>query len=106
MLNRLLLHALQKGASHVHIEPTETAILVRLRIAGTLRPTMMLAQSAAAGLITRIKTLARINAYEQNHPQNGDFSIQTPEAHYNFRVATIPVMYGEKIVLQITKQQH
>lgn len=101
MLNAILLEAIQQGASDIHFEPLETSISVRYRIDGVLQPRHAPPKEYQSQLLTRIKVMARLDIAEQRLPQDGRIKLKLGGRHIDFRVSTIPVVYGERIVLRI-----
>ena len=77
IVDTLLRHAIVQGASDIHIEPMEDEVLVRYRIDGMLHDAMTLAESAAAGIVARIKVLANLKLDEKRLPQDGRFKMET-----------------------------
>ncbi|MDO8581292.1 MAG: ATPase, T2SS/T4P/T4SS family [bacterium] len=104
MVDTFLEHAIIEGASDIHIEPAEKEMIIRYRIDGILRPVMTLPKSVQAGIIARIKVLANLKIDEHRLPQDGRFKITTSQTQVSFRVSTIPVFDGEKIVLRLLQE--
>jgi type IV pilus assembly protein PilB len=100
----LLDHAHSRDASDIHIEPRERFVLVRYRIDGVLRGVHKLPLAAADPLISELKETAHLNAEETNIPQEGQYSTTIDDQIYTVRVATLPVLGGEKVVLRLTPQ--
>lgn len=105
LLNRLVSRAVELKASDIHIEPMSDSVQVRFRLDGALRPFETLNRSQLAGLISRIKILARLNIAEQRLPQDGRLRFPVRGKEIDFRVSTAPVMFGESVVLRILDQQ-
>ncbi len=101
MVDTILEHAIIESASDIHIEPTEKELTIRFRIDGILQPAMTLPKSVQAGVVARIKVLTNMKIDEHRLPQDGRFKIVTPQAEVSFRVSTIPVFDGEKIVMRL-----
>lgn len=101
MVDTILEHAIIEGASDIHIEPAEKEMSIRFRIDGILRPVMTLPKSVQAGITARLKVLSNLKIDEHRLPQDGRFKITTAQAQVSFRVSTIPVYDGEKIVLRL-----
>ena len=97
----VLKHAIVEGASDIHIEPTETEVIIRYRIDGILRDVLVLPKVVLAGLVARIKVLASLKIDEHRLPQDGRFKIETDEYRVAFRVSTLPVFDGEKVVMRL-----
>jgi type IV pilus assembly protein PilB len=100
-INGLLTDAVYKGASDIHIEPFEKEIRVRYRIDGALQEIMKPPLKMKAALTSRIKILADLNIAERRVPQDGRIKLKLKSKVVDFRVSTLPVIFGEKIVLRI-----
>jgi type IV pilus assembly protein PilB len=101
LINGILTDAVQKGASDIHIEPYEKEIRVRYRIDGALREVMRPPLKWKASLTARVKILADLNIAERRIPQDGRIKMKFGNRVIDFRVSTVPVLFGEKIVLRI-----
>lgn len=97
----ILRHAIIQGASDIHIEPTEKKVVVRYRIDGILHDMLVLPKNVVAGLVARIKILSKLKIDEHRLPQDGRFKIESPDYQVAFRVSTLPVFDGEKIVMRL-----
>ncbi len=104
LINGILADAVKRGASDVHIEPYETELRVRYRIDGTLREIVKPPLRMKAALISRVKILADLNIAERRIPQDGRIKLKIGRRVVDFRVSTLPVLFGEKIVLRILDQ--
>jgi type IV pilus assembly protein PilB len=100
-INGLLTDAVMRGASDVHIEPYEREVRVRYRIDGALKEVMKPPFKMKAALTSRIKILADLNIAERRVPQDGRIKLRVRNKVIDFRVSTLPVIFGEKIVLRI-----
>jgi type IV pilus assembly protein PilB len=101
LINGLLTDAVQRGASDIHIEPYEKEIRIRYRIDGVLHEIMKPPMKMKAALTSRIKILAQLNIAERRVPQDGRIKLKMKKKVVDFRVSTLPVIFGEKIVLRI-----
>lgn len=101
MLNVILLEAIQQGASDIHFEPLETSLCVRYRIDGVLQQRHLPPKEYQSQLCTRIKVMARLDIAEQRLPQDGRIKLHIGGRQIDFRVSTLPVINGERIVLRI-----
>lgn len=101
MLNAILMEAIQQGASDIHFEPLETTLSVRYRIDGVLQLRHQPSKDYQSQLLTRIKVMARLDIAESRLPQDGRIKLNLGGRQIDFRVSTIPVVYGERIVLRI-----
>lgn len=100
-VNLLITQAIQDRASDIHIEPTERDLRVRFRIDGVLHEIMKSPKTIQAGVISRLKIMSDINIAERRIPQDGRLSIATGGKKIDLRVATLPTVWGEKIVMRI-----
>lgn len=100
-INGLLTDAVTKGVSDIHIEPYEKEIRVRYRIDGSLQEVMKPPMKMKAALTSRIKILSDLNIAERRVPQDGRIKLKMRNKVVDFRVSTLPVIFGEKIVLRI-----
>ena len=101
LINGLLIEAVKRGASDIHIEPFEHEIRVRYRIDGALLEIMRPPLKMKAALTSRIKILSQLNIAERRVPQDGRLKLKMGNRVIDFRVSTLPVLFGEKIVLRI-----
>lgn len=101
LLNLILIEAIQQGASDIHFEPLEESLRVRYRIDGVLQTRHSPAQEFQAQLLTRIKVMARMDIAEHRLPQDGRIKLKMGRREIDFRVSTVPVSGGERIVLRI-----
>lgn len=100
-VDAMLKHAILEKASDIHIEPTETQVLVRYRIDGILREVLQLPKKALPGIVARIKVLSSLKIDEHRLPQDGRFKIASEDYNVAFRVSTLPVFDGEKVVMRL-----
>ena len=101
-LNELLLHAINKKVSDIHIEPYEKILRVRFRLDGMLQVVSMPPKSLAKRMTSRLKVMAQLSTSERRIPQDGRIHFRVGEdKHIDFRVNTLPTLYGEKIVMRI-----
>jgi type IV pilus assembly protein PilB len=101
LINGILTDAVKRGASDIHLEPFEHEIRVRYRIDGSLLEVMKPPVKMKAALTSRIKILSQLNIAERRVPQDGRMKIKIGNRVIDFRVSTLPVIFGEKIVLRI-----
>ncbi len=101
LINGLLTDAVKRGASDIHIEPFEHEMRVRYRVDGTLMEVMKPPVKMRAALTSRVKIMASLNIAERRVPQDGRIKLKMGARVIDFRVSTLPVLYGEKIVLRI-----
>ncbi|MEO6204771.1 MAG: ATPase, T2SS/T4P/T4SS family, partial [Mycobacteriales bacterium] len=100
-VNLLITQAIQDRASDIHIEPAEHDLRVRFRIDGVLHEIMRSPKSITSGVTSRLKIMADINIAERRIPQDGRLSVNANGAKIDLRVATLPTVWGEKIVMRI-----
>jgi general secretion pathway protein E len=94
-------YAFEQRASDIHIEPKRDNCVVRLRIDGVLHTVYSLPKSVHSAIISRIKTLSRLDIAEKRRPQDGRIKVGRGDAEAEIRVSTVPVAFGEKAVLRI-----
>jgi type IV pilus assembly protein PilB len=97
----LLSQAVKSRASDIHIEPQDKSMAVRMRIDGILTEMVPPSRKMQAAVIARVKILSQMNIAERRLPQDGRFKIKAPGRDIDVRVSSIPVIYGEKIVMRI-----
>src|SRR4051812_19756842 len=101
LVNVLITQAVQDRASDIHIEPTERDVRVRYRIDGVLHEVMRSPKNIQSGIISRLKIMADINIAERRVPQDGRVSAVIGGKNVDLRVATLPTVHGEKVVMRI-----
>lgn len=104
MVDALLRHALLGEATDIHIEPPEREILIRYRIDGILRDSLTLPRYVDMALVSRLKTLARIDPANRRSPQDGRFKMEIDGQKISVRVSTLPVFQGEKVTLRLVRE--
>ncbi len=100
-VNLLITQAIQDRASDIHLEPAEHDLRVRYRIDGVLHEVMRSPKNIQSGVISRLKIMADINIAERRIPQDGRLSVQAHGKKIDLRVATLPTVWGEKVVMRI-----
>jgi type IV pilus assembly protein PilB len=100
-VNLLITQAIQDRASDIHLEPTERDLLVRFRIDGVLHEIMRSPKNIQSGVISRLKIMADINIAERRIPQDGRLSVNSNGKKIDLRVATLPTVWGEKVVMRV-----
>jgi len=101
MVNLLITQAIGDRASDIHIEPTERDVRIRYRVDGVLHEVMRSPKNVQAGLISRLKVMADINIAEKRIPQDGRISLTVAGKKVDLRLATLPTVWGEKIVIRV-----
>ncbi|MBA3742100.1 GspE/PulE family protein [Sporichthya sp.] len=100
-VNLLISQAITDRASDIHLEPTEYDLRVRYRIDGVLHESHRSPKSIQSGVISRLKIMADINIAERRVPQDGRLSVNHQGRKVDLRIATLPTVWGEKIVARI-----
>ncbi len=100
-VNLLVTQAITDRASDIHIEPTEHDLRVRYRIDGVLHETQRSPKNITGGVISRVKIMSDIDIAEKRKPQDGRMSVVHNGRKIDLRVATLPTVWGEKIVMRI-----
>jgi type IV pilus assembly protein PilB len=100
-VNLLITQAINDRASDIHLEPSERDLRVRFRIDGVLHDIMRSPRNIQNGVISRLKIMADINIAERRIPQDGRLSVNTSGKKIDLRVATLPTVWGEKVVMRI-----
>jgi len=101
-VNKILVDAIRRGASDIHFEPFETQYRVRLRMDGMLRAVANPPMKMANRISSRIKVMAQLDIAEKRVPQDGRIKLNLSKTRaVDFRVSTLPTLFGEKIVLRI-----
>jgi type IV pilus assembly protein PilB len=101
LINAILTDAVRRGASDIHFECFEHEIRVRYRIDGALQEVMKPPMKLKAALISRFKIMAQLNIAERRVPQDGRIKLKMGNKVIDYRVSTLPTLFGEKIVLRI-----
>lgn len=101
MVNLLISQAIADRASDIHIEPMEREVRIRYRIDGVLQEVMRSPKNIQAGLISRLKVMADINIAERRLPQDGRVGLTVGGKTIDLRLATLPTVYGEKVVIRV-----
>ncbi len=99
-VNQIILSAISKRASDIHIEPFEDNIYVRYRIDGVLHDVLTLPSNLKGKLTTRIKIMSNLDISEKRLPQDGRIKVKIGKREVDFRVSTLPSIYGEKNCLK------
>ncbi len=110
LVNLILTDAVKRGASDIHIEPYEKELRVRFRIDGILQAVMAPPMKLRDAIISRIKIMAKLDISEKRLPQDGRIMIKYRKdgkiKDLDFRVSTIPALYGEKIVMRLLDKEN
>lgn len=101
LVNHILVQAVKRDASDIHIEPFEKEVRVRYRIDGIMYPAFTPPKRAQAALISRIKIMANLNIAEKRIPQDGRIEIKVADKAFDIRVSVLPVQFGERVVMRL-----
>ena len=101
LLNHLLMQAIADKASDIHMEPFESEFKVRYRIDGVLYEMLPVPKPLAMPLVSRVKVLAKLNISERRLPQDGRVEMSLDSGPVDLRVAVLPTMFGESVVLRV-----
>ncbi|WP_420479278.1 type II secretion system ATPase GspE [Brevundimonas sp. FT23028] len=101
LINGIIAEAVRTGASDIHLEPFESALVVRLRVDGVLREALTLSPRITPLLVSRIKVMARLDIAEKRIPQDGRIPLALGGKTLDVRVSTLPSRAGERVVLRI-----
>jgi MSHA biogenesis protein MshE len=104
LLQTLFKDAVQVGASDIHIEPDEKVLRIRMRIDGILQEQIMNEKRVAPALVLRLKLMAGLDISEKRLPQDGRFNIKVKDKSIDVRVSTLPVSFGESVVMRLLDQ--
>ncbi len=100
-LNTVLLEAIEQGASDIHFDPQEKGLHIRFRIDGVLQKRFDCSSETQTQILTRLKVMARLDIAEIRLPQDGRIKLKVGGREMDFRVSTIPVVFGERMVLRL-----
>jgi general secretion pathway protein E len=101
LVNLILSQAVKDRASDIHIEPTQSGLKVRYRVDGILYDKLSPPKHIQSALISRIKVMSDMNIAEKRLPQDGRIEIKIGSKNIDIRVSTIPIAYGERVVLRL-----
>ena len=100
-VDHLFIYAFDQKASDIHIEPKREKTLVRMRIDGVLHTIYKLPKAVHSAIVSRIKNLSRMDMAEKRRPQDGRIKTDKGDVEVEIRVSTVPVAFGEKVVMRI-----
>ncbi len=101
IVNLILLEAAQEGASDIHIEPEKDALKIRIRVDGMLREISSPPKHLQSAIISRIKIMSNLDIAERRRTQDGRFTVNIRGKEIDVRVSTLPMVYGENVVLRL-----
>src|SRR5262245_7060368 len=105
LINMILTDAIRRGASDIHLEPYEKVFRVRFRIDGVLHEIMTPPKRLEAALTSRVKIMATLDIAERRLPQDGRIKLRYHQREIDFRVSTLPTIFGEKTVMRILDKE-
>jgi MSHA biogenesis protein MshE len=104
LLQTLFEDAVQVGASDIHIEPDENVLRIRQRIDGVLQEQTMKEKRIGSALVSRLKLMSGLDISERRLPQDGRFNIRVKNKSIDIRLSTMPLQYGEAVVMRLLDQ--
>ncbi|HXX57406.1 MAG TPA: type II secretion system ATPase GspE [Thermodesulfovibrionales bacterium] len=105
LVNLFITRAVEGRASDIHIEPFEDELKVRYRVDGVLHEIESVPKKLQAAIVSRLKIMAKLNIAERRLPQDGRIRLKVGESEIDLRVSTIPVLYGESVVMRILRKE-
>lgn len=105
LVNLFITRAVESRASDIHIEPFQDELKVRYRIDGMLHDIESVPKKLQAAIVSRIKIMAKLNIAERRLPQDGRIRLKIGEKEIDIRVSTIPVLYGESVVMRLLDKE-
>jgi type IV pilus assembly protein PilB len=105
LVNSMLLDAIKRGASDIHIDPGDGVLTIRYRIDGILHAVMAPPKRVEPALVSRLKIMANLDIAERRLPQDGRIKLRQQSREVDFRVSVLPSIFGESIVLRILDKQ-
>jgi len=105
MVDSLLVESVRQRAGDIHIEPEEEGVRIRYRIDGVLQEITYTPKKMQASIISRLKIMAGMDIAERRIPQDGRFGLKVDNRPIDFRVASLPTVYGEKLVLRLLEKE-
>ncbi|GAB4373012.1 MAG: type II secretion system ATPase GspE [Deltaproteobacteria bacterium] len=105
LVNFVIARAIERGASDIHLEPYEKSLRIRYRIDGMLVDVDSPPKRLQTAVISRVKIMARLNIAESRLPQDGRIKLRIAGKEIDFRVSTVPTLFGESVVIRILDQE-
>ena len=105
LVHMVLTRAVEDRASDIHIEPTESDVRIRFRVDGVLHEMMRSPKNIQAGLVSRLKVMGEMNIAEKRVPQDGRVGLKVSGRSVDLRLATLPTVFGEKVVIRILDKE-
>lgn len=104
LVNNIITQAISENASDIHLEPQRDCLRIRYRVDGVLKEKQRLPKNIQPGILSRIKIMASMDIAERRKPLDGRISLKIEKAAIDFRVSSLPTIFGEKIVLRILRK--
>lgn len=101
LVNSLLVEAVKRGASDIHVEPFEQMLRVRFRVDGVLQEVQKIPQKLTSAIASRLKIMADLDICEKRIPQDGSIHFKSGDIEADFRMSSLPSVFGEKIVMRV-----
>lgn len=105
IINLLLTQAVRENASDIHLEPMPEKLRIRFRVDGLLRDVLSFPKSFTPIMVSSLKILSRLDIAEKRLPQEGGFQVAVDNRPFNLRVASFPMLNGEKVVLRLLEKE-
>jgi general secretion pathway protein E len=106
LVNRLILNAVEQRASDIHFEPFEHEFIVRCRIDGILHEIETPPKRLQPAILSRVKIMSKLDISERRLPQDGRIKLRIADREIDFRVSTVPTLYGESLVMRILDREN
>jgi type IV pilus assembly protein PilB len=106
VINLMVLEAIQRRASDIHVEPAEGSLRVRYRVDGRLLEIHRLPKAVQNTVLTRLKIMSGMDITESRLPQDGRFKVRIEEREVDFRVSILPILHGGKVVLRLLDKRN
>lgn len=101
LVHAMLLEAIRRRASDIHLEPGEAGLRIRFRIDGTLYDRAVLPPESQDGVVSRVKVMGRMDIAERRLPQDGGVTVRVGDRRIDLRIATLPSQHGERVVIRL-----
>lgn len=101
LADSLLKEAISENASDIHIEPRTNEVIIRFRIDGSLKFHSKISKEVYSSLLARYKIIAQMDISERRRPQDGKVTMDYNGIKYDFRISSLPIIYGEKLVIRL-----
>ncbi len=105
LVNSILLDAIRRGASDIHLDPSETSFRVRFRVDGMLHEVMTPPKRVEPAVVSRLKIMANCDIAERRMPQDGRIKLRQSDREVDFRVSILPSIFGESVTLRLLDKQ-